>query len=52
MQFPWLPYPPSAALMTDWNWMPRMAPDLTLRIILIPLIFHFSNKNHPSLPEM
>jgi hypothetical protein len=47
MQLSWLPYPLSAALMADWNWMPCLAPDLILRIILIPLIFHLSDKILP-----
>jgi hypothetical protein len=51
MRFPWLPYPPSAVLMTDWNWMPCLAPELTLRIILIPLIFYLSNKILPHFPR-
>jgi hypothetical protein len=37
--------------MTDWNWMPCLAPELTLRIILIPLIFYLSNKILPHFPR-
>jgi hypothetical protein len=50
MQLSWLPCPLSAALMADRNWMPCLAPDLILRIVLIPLIFHLSDKILPLFP--
>jgi hypothetical protein len=50
MQLSWLPYPLSAALMADWNWMPCLALGLILRTILIPLVFHLSDKILPLFP--
>jgi hypothetical protein len=50
MQLSWLPYTLSAVLIAVWNWMPCLAPDLILRIILIPLVFHLSDKILPLFP--